>query len=171
MTVNGVQISEFNLLASCIIYSVLLLLTLAVGVVAAILLHDKAGRRAKKRMRALAARAESDPIARARLDKLRRKAGRGRKDRIVSNITIWGLLAVLIAVNLCFATIPCWADYATKDYVVYTGNFTAHDYARQDYIILEDGTWLQGRGGYNDGDWFGKVVYSRRSRIVLNDRD
>ena len=171
MTVNGVQISEFNLLASCIIYSVLLLLTLAVGVVAAILLYDKAGRRAKKRMRALAARAESDPIARARLDKLRRKAGRGRKDRIASNIIIWGLLAVLIAVNLCFATIPCWADYAMKDYVVYTGNFTAHDYMKRDHIILEDGTYLHGRGGYNDGDWFGKVVYSRRSRIVLNDRD
>ena len=171
MTVNGIQISEFNLLANCIIYSVLLLLTLAVGVVAAILLHDKDGRRAKKRMRALAARAESDPIARARLEKLRRKSGRGKKERVVTNIIIWGLLAVLITVNLCFATVPCWVDYATKDYVVYTGNFTAHDYMKRDHIILENGTYLNGRGGYEDGEWFGKVVYSRRSRIVLNDRD
>ena len=124
----------------------------------------------RERVGRLKERAATDEDARAKLGKLERKterrAKKGRRG-LIGKLTI-GVLAILMcAFCLFFGVLPPLCDYATKDYVVYTGEITVSYSVRSHFIFLPDGTRLYGSGVFSQGDTYGTVVYGRNSKLVI----
>lgn len=169
---NGIDISDTRLLVLNIVYSVLLLLTIFIGIVACISFYDKENLKTAKRIKALKEKALTDPVAEKQLQKLQRKYNRKVKNVRLDKIITLSLLTLLVLLNLFLCVIPGWTDYIQKDYVVFDGSslvengFYVHKFTSSSRIILADGTKLTGSLGLEDGEHHGRIVYSKRTKIA-----
>ena len=169
-TYNGIAISEYRL---PVMYTICILLAVALLVAAFFLLHQILSGRDKKvaqRLKMLRANAATDEHAAKKLTKMERKIKRQRKKNRGDLIFYVVLFAMVIGFEL-FAVIggiaPLVTDHIVKDYVVYTGEIKVYDNFKRPYIELEDGTIVRGGTSLSEEDTYGTVVYSKRSKIAL----
>lgn len=167
---NGIPISESRLLVHGIIFTVMLaLLTVAFGYYLYASLTMK-GKNERAHLKKLKEKAQTDELAKKRLQKIERKSRRQcerrRSDRFFEAF-IMGISVCLAVTILFWAVIPAWTDYARKDYAVYTGEIKVNSQTRNPYIKLGDGTTVWGRGDFDTDDTYGTVVYSRRTKQFL----
>ena len=125
-----------------------------------------------KRIKVLRKRAVTDPIAKKRLEKIKRKHKRNKKSDGPNKITAFALVLILFLIVLFICFIPGWTDYIKKDYVFYEGDFSvehswSYKYSINATITLDDGTELVGTLGLEEGEYTGKIVYSKRTEIAL----
>jgi len=80
-------------------------------------------------------------------------------------VAVWSIVFALGA--LFISLIPGWSDYIQKDYVVYEGSFEVTGVGGDMKIILEDGTSLKEQRGLDEGEFEGRIVYSKRTKIPL----
>ena len=171
MSYNGIEINECPLLSYTIFHTILLLAIIAIGIVAFFVFYDKDDRKAKKRMAVLEAKAKGDPKAQKRLEKSRRKFKKHRKEKILAIVGIYGLLTVMFVLNSVFCVVPCWMDYAIKDYEIYDGEFETISSGRDRFIETEDGVTLIGNQHLGtDKTYYGEIVYGKRSKLTLGVR-
>lgn len=171
MNYNGIEITEAPLLFYTILHTILLLATIAIGIVGFFVFYDKDDRKAKKRMAALESKAKDDPKAQKRLEKSRRKFKRHRKEKIFAIVSIYGLLTVMFVLNSVFCVVPGWMDYAIKDYEIYDGEFETISSGRDRFIETEDGVTLFGNHGLEtEKTYYGEIVYGKRSKLTLGVR-
>ena len=121
----------------------------------------------QNRLNNLRARAQEDPVASKQLEKLLRKQKKRHKKNLGEAILIYALLTLMISLTLLLAVIPCWTDYFRKDYLVYEGEFEVYYSSRRYRIRLENGSVLDGGGSLEEGSYQGRVVYARRTNLVL----
>ena len=91
---------------------------------------------------------------------------KGKKDTVVRIVIICVLIA-LLTLLLSVALVPGWADYTKKDYVEYVGEFECQRNGKAVFTYLPDGTKLEGAYGLDEGEYYGRVVYSKRTKINL----
>ena len=170
---NGISISEFRLIVHSAVFTILLIcLTVAMAFYLYVSRSSK-NPKDRKHLRKLKKRARKDEIAKAQLEKLKRKNTRRRKrekSNIITDIFVWTICISLSVVLLAWAVIPGWMDYIKKDYVVYNGKIMVHQQMKNSRIELEDGTTIWGSGIFDEGDTYGTVVYSRRTKQFLGGR-
>jgi hypothetical protein len=78
------------------------------------------------------------------------------------------VLSIVFALGVLFiCLIPGWSDYIKKDYVVYEGSYEVTGVGGDMKIILEDGTSLKEQSGLDEGEFEGRIVYSKRTKIPL----
>ena len=164
---NGIPISEWRLVALAIVYATLFLLLLVALVLwgnTALSMKDP---REKAWVKRLKERAETDAFAKKRLAKIERRQKRERRnvraDRILFCLSVGLCLVILVC-----AVVPTWTDFLRKDYVVYTGEVTVVYVHKNSRVILADGTTVWGIGDLEEGDTYGTVVYSHRSKQLLS---
>ena len=167
---NGIPISELGLIVHSVVFTILFLgLAVAFGFWLYTSLTMK-NPKEKDRLLKLKEKAKNDELAKKQLKKIERKNKRRRmreKENIIADVFIWGLSICVAAVILAWAVIPGWADYVSKDYVVYTGEITVYNQMKRSRIELEDGTTVWGRGDFDEGDKYGTVIYSKRTKLFL----
>ncbi len=173
-TYNGIPITEIRLLAYGVIFTILLLgLTVAVT----FWIHTCLSMRnpkEKQHIKRLRKKAETDDIAKKKLEKLDRRNKRRRKRNrsdIICDVVIWSIDVCLTIILLGWCVIPAWTDYVKKDYVVYTGEIKVYSQMKHSHIELDDGTTVWGKGDFDEDDTYGTVVYSRRTKQFLGGRD
>lgn len=170
---NGIEINDTRLLVWVIVFSLILLFTIIVGVVAYFVFYNKENFKNAKRIKTLREKAITDPIAEKRLRKMERKHKRNLKNDRFNKVLILSLIMILVFINLFLCVIPGWTDYIKKDYIVYNGNLSVecsiyvHKYLRTSTITLEDGTVLTGALGLEEGQHNKRIVYSKRTEIAL----
>ena len=170
----GVPITEYRLLMHCIIFTVMfVLLTVAIsfGIGASLSMKNKKDR---QHVRRLKRRAKNEEIAKAQLDKIKRKNKRRRREhrgRVFAEILLWALFIAIAAALLVLCVIPGWMDYILKDYTVYTGEIKVYDQMKNSRIELADGTTVWGNGDFDPDDTYGTVVYAKRSNRLLGVSD
>jgi len=168
---NGIHINEGKLLADNIIFTLILLLTIAIAAFAFLTYRNSENKKMKDRIKRLKAMAKIDTNVNRQLKKLERKQKKQKNHSLLEKALIFSLLFALILINLFVAVIPGWTDYVKKDYVVYGGDldleYTVHRYIKSSTITLEDGTVLSGIFGLDEGKHFETIVYSKRTKIVL----
>ena len=170
---NGIAISDTRLLVWSIFFSIALLVIIGISIVACISFYDKENTKNAKRIKALREQALTDPTAEKRLQKLERMHKRKFKNVMLDKIITLLLVTILFFVDLFVGVIPGWTDYIKKDYVIYEGNsvlengFNVKRYTRSSYITLADGTRLTGSLGLDDGEYKGRIVYAKRTKIAL----
>lgn len=168
---NGIEINEARLLANNIIFSLLLLFTIVVATAAYFAFCDKEKFINAARIKALREKAATDPVAKKRLRKMERKHKNRLKNDRFNKILTFSLTSLLIFINLFAAVIPGWTDYIKKDYVVYGGEtateYDVQRYVRTSTVTLDDGTVLTGPFGLDQGKHNERIVYSKRTKIVL----
>ena len=173
MPYNAIEINDTKLLVWVIVFSLILLFTIIVGIVAYFVFNNKENSKNAKRIRALREKATTDPIAEKRLRKMERRHKRNLKNDKVDRILVFALILILTFANLFLCVIPGWSDYINKDYVVYDGTLSVecsiyvHKYLRTSTITLEDGTVLAGSLGLEEGQHNKRIVYSKRTEIAL----
>lgn len=173
-TYSGVPISEAKLIVNIIIFSVMFILLLAVlgfWIYSIISSKDKTAQQHLKKLRE---KAQSDAIAKKKLEKIERRKKREKKKNahnIIFDAVVMGLCTILSIAILVFCIIPATTDYVKKDYVVYTGKLEVCDFITEPYINLDDGTQVWGKAYFDEGDSYGTVVYSKRTRRLLGSRD
>jgi hypothetical protein len=77
------------------------------------------------------------------------------------------VLIALLTLLLSVALVPGWVDYCKKDYVEYVGEFECQRNGKAVFTYLPDGTKLEGAYGLDEGEYYGRVVYSKRTKINL----
>lgn len=167
---EGIPIREQPLLIRSIAFTVLFLLALAVSGLLLWVVLSSRDRKALAHLRRLRKRAETDPVAQKRLERLERRRKRRRKQSRAERITEFALLFMVVGIAvaaLCAGVIPCWTDYVRKDHVVYTGEIEVVRYTRHAYVRLRDGTTLAGGFRLDESDTQATVVYARRSHVLL----
>lgn len=169
MNFEGIQITEGRLLTHNIFSSILLLIAAAVaGALLIYTLYQGVDKKSKLQISRLKERAQTDPIAAKRLQKLERKYRRKNKELFnAESLFIFAVLLVIIFLLLFLCVIPGWTDYILKDYEIYEGEFEVVRYIRISYIIFEDGTRVSGGLGMEDGTYNRKIVYSSRTKMAL----
>lgn len=172
---NGVFINEWKLLVHFGLSAILSVFMLGAS---AFLLWftviQRTNKKGNERIRKLREKAETDEKAKVQLEKLlmKRKRKKARdKPHLIREIAFFLLPFGLGIFLLCVGVIPTLTDYIQKDYVVYSGNFTIEitwtgRHSSRD-IILEDGTRLDGTAGLHRDDFFGTVIYAKRSKMTL----
>lgn len=168
---GGVEINEARLLTHNILFSLMLVILLAVAVVAFLTFRSKKDPKTQNRIARLKQRSETDSKAKKQLEKLERKQSRRVKDSLGIKLLVFSLLAVLIFLNVFVALIPGWTDYVKKDYIVYdgelSGEYEVKRYIRDSTIFLPDGTKISGALGLDDGMHTEIIIYSKRTKIAL----
>ncbi len=169
---NGIEIDDTKLLIWVIISTLGLLFTVITGVVAYFYFYDKENSTNAKIIKELREKAVSDPIASKRLRKMERKHKRKTKNDRLDKILVFSLISVLLFINIIFGVIPTWTDYIKKDYIVYEGNISVeHDigfrYTKTSTITLDDGKTITGTLRLEEGQYYKRIVYSKRSEIPL----
>lgn len=171
MIYNGIHINEGKLLANNIIFTLILLLTIAIAAFAFLTYRNGENKKMKDRIKRLKAMAKIDTDANRQLERLERKRKKQRNHGMLEKVLILSLLLALILINLFVAVIPGWMDYVKKDYIVYGGDldleYTVHRYIKSSTITLDDGTVLSGIFGLDEGKHNETIVYSKRTKIVL----
>ncbi|MBQ7378061.1 MAG: hypothetical protein IJW70_00105 [Clostridia bacterium] len=177
---QGIPISEGKL----IVYAVVAAIFTAILIAAAILhLYQLTDPKNKKKAKELAhqkklrMRADSDPVAKAQLEKLERKSKKNwqqNKWLIVGNVALLSLIFLCVAANIIGILVPVTMDLVCKDYVLYTGELSYQDtvmgtrtFTRRTDLVLADGTALTGTAGFSKEDTYRTVVYAKRSKIAL----
>ncbi len=169
MTYSGIEINEVNLLITNISFTFILTIAIAATVWGFFVFFDKRDKKTKEVYKKLKIKAENDPYAKKKFEKMKRK--RFDKKDIWLEIFICCLLLFAIIVPSFFYVIPGWTDYVIKDYLIYDGEFTVCRGNRHKYIILENGTELTGGLGFDEGIHNGTIVYSQRSKITLGKKE
>ena len=167
---NGIPINEVRLIGFCILFFVLFLsLIVALGY----WLHLMLGQRNKKtdkRIRKLKEKAAKDPKAEKLLkieqDRIRRRRKKNRSDHIYE-IVVFTLASVLACCILIFGVLGPLFDVCKKDYVVYTGAIRVYEDLKHPYILLEDGTRINGTARLTEEDTFATIIYAKRSKLTL----
>ena len=167
MPYNAIEVNDAKLLIWVIVFSLILLFTIIVGVVAYSVFNNKENSISAKRIRTLREKATTDPIAEKRLRKIERKHKKNLKHDRVNKFLIFTLILILVSLNLFLCVIPGWMDYIKKDYIVHKGNLSVSRYTRISTITLEDGTMLSGSLGLEEGQHNLKIVYSKRTKLAL----
>ena len=115
---------------------------------------------------------ENNEAAQIRLEKnknkLIRKLKRMHKEKLGEMVVYFGALTVVFLLNLCVMVIPGWLDYSRKDYVEYEGTFECVKAGKNSHMRLADGTKTDGAFGLREGEYYGTVVYSKRTKITLD---
>lgn len=167
---NGIEINEARLLANNIVFSFILLFMIAVSVVAYFSFRNKEHSKNAERIKILREKALTDPIAEKRLRKMERKHKHLKNYRLKNNISL-ALIILLTLLYLFVAVIPGWTDYIQKDYVVYGDDspkdYVVHSELRKSTILLDDGTVLHGTPGLDEGAYHGRIVYAKRTKILV----
>ncbi len=164
---NGMPISEWRLVALAIVYATLFLLLLVVLVLwgsTALSMKDPKEKALVKRLKE---KAETDSFAQKRLAKIERRQKRERRNTRADRILFCLSVAFCLVILVC-AVLPTWTDFLRKDYVVYTGEVTVVYVSKNSRVMLADGTTVWGIGDLEEGDTYGTVVYSRRSKQLLS---
>ena len=175
---NGIEIAEYKLLVENIFFSAFFAIGIGLAIFLLVVMKNNYSEdKTKNNFYELEERAKTDEVAKKRLEKLRKKDRKKRKNRRVDVIFNCVLLALCVGIAVCallVGVIPGWTDYAKKDYVVYEGEIEvnrgaigAYRGGKYSYIKLEDGTVIDGRAGLSYEDKYGTVVYSRRTKIAL----
>ncbi len=170
MLYNGIEIAEWLLLFYCIASVVIILIMAALLILVIAVSRQNKNAKEEARLERLRERADSDPIAAKQLKRLERKRlNRKERDRDqrLETVFICVILAGLMVASTVFLAIPCWTDYVIKDYAVYEGEFEVYRQRKRTYTRLEDGTTLSGGLRLDYGYYEGKLVYSKRSEILL----
>lgn len=89
------------------------------------------------------------------------------REKLIEKIVVGGLIAVLLILDLSFSAIPGWIDYAKKDYVEYVGEFECESKSGSKFTYLSDGTKLSGTAGLESGEYYGRIVYGKRSGVTV----
>ena len=166
MEFEGIAISQVRLIGLNTFFSVLALALIVAVIFFAYVSYNPDARKAKNRLRELAAKPNKGPSTRRKIAKLQNRLAKEKKERRQD----WWMYAIcvsMIALLLALFVIPGWTDYACKDYVVYEGTFTVDRAGKHTYLILEDGTRLLGGIGLEEGTHEGQVVYTKRTKITL----
>lgn len=167
---NGIPISEVRLIAYGVVFTVMLFFITAALCFYVYTLSGTRNPKEKEHLRRLKERANDDELAKRQLERLERKKRRRRKrdkDGVVANAFVIVLCVCIFVAILSLGVLPCWCDYAKKDYVVYTGEIEVLEQMKRSRIILDDGTVVWGIGDFVEEDTYGTVVYSRRSKDFL----
>ena len=172
MYYNGTLLNDSRLLFITIVMTILLIVFIAALAVYFIFIRNfstTSTKKEAKRIKRLEKDVQENPALQKQLDKLKRKrANRNKREgnSIWLDILISVLASFCIFFNLFYCVIPCWTDYALKDYVVYTGSYT-ENYQGYDQrnTILDDGTRITGIA--HSGKNRGTVIYSKRSKILI----
>lgn len=90
------------------------------------------------------------------------------REKLIEKIVVGGLIAVLLILDLSFSAIPGWIDYAKKDYVEYVGEFECENSSKGKNTYLPDGTKLSGTDGLKSGEYHGRIVYGKRSKVAVS---
>ena len=167
---QGVPIQEYRLLVYYALSPIMIIASLvAIGVC----IYNLFGGRDKKvarNLKSLKLRAETDVVAMARLEKLKRKMERRKKryrsERILDGFVLAFLIAFVLLTAFVGVVNPI-TDYVHKDYVVYTGEIKVYPYVRYSRIILDDGTAVWGIGGLTVEDTYATIVYTSRGKVFL----
>lgn len=166
----GIPISELRLILHSVVFTLLFIaLIVAAGFWIYLSLTMK-NPKEKEHLRKLKEKAQSDELAKKRLEKIERKNKRRRKrekENIITDAIIWSISVCLAIVILAWGVIPGWTDYVKKDYVVYKGEITVYQQGKHSRIELEDGTTVWGTGDFDEKDTYGTVIYSRRTKQFL----
>ncbi len=169
---NGIPINEGKLLLLSIIFTAVAIGLIVLGIfwLKNVIEDFRPDRSNRRRIEEIIARGADDPKVQKRLKKLERKQKKLQKERrktILEDSLIGLLIVGALVIDLALCVIPGWSDYIVKDYVVYEGEFEVVSYTRNHYIILEDGTRLDGSVSLPEGEYEGKVVYTKRAEIAL----
>lgn len=173
MSYDTTQVNDSKLLVWVIVFSLVLLFTIALGAFVYSFYNNDENSKNAKRIRTLIERAKTDPIAEKRLKKFERKHKRNLKNDRVDKVIIFTFILILMFINLFLCVIPGWLDFINKDYVVYDGalsvetNIYVHKFTRTSTITLGDGTVLTGSLGLEEGQHNKRIVYSKRTEIAL----
>ena len=179
----GIPISESRLLMRNVGFTAIFVVALGLSILFAYMIwdackgvHKRANKPEGKRMEKLAKLAQTEDWAKQEYDKRLKKLERERTKDIRSNIFNVLLLVIMLAVSvtsLVYGVIPGWQDYCSKDYFVYSGDFTNHVYTHKekDYTDLDDGTQLLGTKRSEEGKHTGTVIYSKRTKIFLGAKE
>lgn len=172
MVIDGVAVSDGALLAQNILFTVLCFFIMAVGVAGFFLILDKderrRRRRIKERIRALENVEEKNPKVQKRLEKSIKALKKQRNNKKNAELTLVFCTCTLVFLLVFFIlVISGWVDYSRKDYIVYEGEFECFSGGKNSYILLDDGTRLDGRCGLSTGEYYGRIVYPRRTRRSL----
>ena len=168
---NGIEIAEYKLLTHSIFFSVFFIIGIVLTIVVIVITNGNYFKSNSRNVYyELEKRAQTDDLAKKRLEKLKRKAKKKRKQKIADIIFECFLLILCMGiaiVSLLVGVIPGWTDYIKKDYVVYTGEIAVYDNYKHGYITIEDGTKIEGTSIFDSNDKSGTLVYSKRMRIAL----
>ena len=125
-TFNGIEISEFRLLAQTIVMTLLALIVITVTIFYCYVLFTGRDKKKIRQLKRLKEKAVCDENAKKKLEKLERKYKRQRKrgrSDFITSIIILTLCVGLALADMFLCVIPGWCDYIKKDYIMYTGNF------------------------------------------------
>ncbi len=176
---KGIPLNEFLLKLEMIGFVVLLVMALGLLIGYAVIsfrLRDRKNEKEMARMRLLAKRAESDPVAKKQLErKLRKQENKKRREKSkrLSDIFIFAIAFLLICGSL-WGVITRVADYTKKDYIVYEGTVTVKTHQRRSVVTLSDGTvlWCKKSWALEMEDEERVVIaYAKRSDIVVGFRE
>lgn len=166
MEINGILISEGRLLGINILFTVLLLVCVAVFLVSIHVFRDEDRKKAKERLRQLKAKPNKGTSTHRNIRKLENKIEKNKEDRRTAALVYFHCVMLIVS-NLAFLTVPGWTDYVLKDYAVYEGSFTCEYRNKMMCVILENGTSLTGGIGLAEGTYNGQIVYTKRTKITL----
>lgn len=177
---QGVPISEGKLIVYALVAAAFTLILIAAAALHLYQLKDPKNKKKAKELahqKKLRMRADSDPVAKAQLERIERKSkknGQQSKWLKVGNVALLVLIFVCVAVNIIGILVPITMDLICKDYVLYTGELAYQDSVtitrtiiRRTDLVLVDGTALTGTAGFTREDTYGTVVYAKRSKIAL----
>ena len=93
-------------------------------------------------------------------------------DKIDVIICIAILIIVIVAtiVFSCIHISTRISDIKNSNYVTYFGSFRVVSNGRSDILVYIENSSikLESRGDFDEGQYIGKVVYSRKSKVVLD---
>ncbi|MBR2622014.1 MAG: hypothetical protein IKC97_06530 [Clostridia bacterium] len=154
-TFHSIPIEEYRLLASNIIFTLLLVIAVvAMGVLIYTIVSGREQKTGKKQLK--------------KLQQQRKRRRKNSRADLFCDMFILTLSVCFISFLLVAIIIPGWTDYIVKDYIVYIGEFEVdRPSMKSAFIVLEDGTTLQGGLGLDEGRGEGTIVYAKRSRTPL----
>lgn len=177
---QGIPISEGKLIVYAIVATIFTAILIAAAILHLYQLTDPKNKKKAKELahqKKLRMRADSDPVAKAQLEKLERKSKKTKQQNkwlIVGNVALLSLIFLCVAANIIGILVPVTMDLVCKDYVLYTGELSYQDtvmgtrvFTRRTDLVLADGTALTGTAGFSKEDTYGTVVYAKRSKIAL----
>lgn len=171
-------VKEWRLLAMNIFSTLLLISLVACGIAGFFLFFSKDDikkrRELKERLRKLEAVVENNETAQNNLEKsknrLKSKLRKFGKEKLPERCVFFATLIITVFLDLYILVVPGWLDYSRKDYVEYEGSF---EYVQRQMrkhssiSYLADGTKVSGGLELDDGEYYGTIVYSKRTKIVI----
>ena len=160
-------INDSQLLTRNVLSTVLCVVLVTFGVITCYEAYQTKFNANRKRIRIFKNSAINGDGVERMMDDAKSDFKKKRSEKLVEKIVVGALIAVLLVLDLSFSCIPGWIDYAKKDYVEYVGEFECESKSGSKFTYLPDGTKLSGTAGLESGEYYGRIVYGKRSGVTV----